>query len=438
MQPILPLTFVLLVFSSAAVYASVTDFPDAQASDPARLKWMVGAPPPPDRTVRFDDGSYFRFPAMRWSVANFRQLMPTLNVPRGLGAPLPLPRQLDPRIDALPVVPTGASQPLTWRQALDATYTDGIVVLRRGNVVYERYFGVLTDDGQHAAMSVTKSVVGTLGAMLVADGTLDARRKIADYVPELGQSAFGSATLRQVLDMTTALDYSEDYADPNAHVWAHAQAGNPLPKPKDYTGPRSYFEFLQTVRQRGEHGQAFGYKTVNTDVLGWVIARVTGRNVAQLLSERIWSRLGSEQDAYFTVDSIGTPFAGGGLNAGLRDMARFGEMLRNGGRFNGQQIVPQSVVKDIRQGGDKEAFAKAGYSQLKGWSYRAMWWVSHNPDGAYMARGVHGQSIYIDPAAEMVIVRFASHPVAANAANDGVTLPAYAALARYLLENPGT
>ena len=393
MRPILPLTFVLLVFSSVAVYASVTDFPDAQASDPARLKWMVGAPPPPDRTVRFDDGSYFRFPAMRWSVANFRQLMPTLNVPRGLGAPLPLPRQLDPRIDALPVVPTGASQPLTWRQALDATYTDGIVVLHRGNVVYERYFGVLTDDGQHAAMSVTKSVIGTLGAMLVADGTLDARRKIADYVPELGESAFGSATLRQVLDMTTALDYSEDYADPNAHVWAHAQAGNPLPKPKDYTGPRSYFEFLQTVRQRGEHGQAFGYKTVNTDVLGWVIARVTGRNVAQLLSERIWSRLGSEQDAYFTVDSIGTPFAGGGLNAGLRDMARFGEMLRNGGRFNGQQIVPASVVKDIRQGGDKEAFAKAGYSQLKGWSYRAMWWVSHNPDGAYMARGVHGQSI---------------------------------------------
>ncbi|MGU9816223.1 serine hydrolase domain-containing protein [Pseudomonas sp. LF135] len=438
MRPILPLTFVLLVFSSVAVYASVTDFPDAQASDPARLKWMVGAPPPPDRTVRFDDGSYFRFPAMRWSVANFRQLMPTLNVPRGLGAPLPLPRQLDPRIDALPVVPTGASQPLTWRQALDATYTDGIVVLHRGNVVYERYFGVLTDDGQHAAMSVTKSVIGTLGAMLVADGTLDARRKIADYVPELGESAFGSATLRQVLDMTTALDYSEDYADPNAHVWAHAQAGNPLPKPKDYTGPRSYFEFLQTVRQRGEHGQAFGYKTVNTDVLGWVIARVTGRNVAQLLSERIWSRLGSEQDAYFTVDSIGTPFAGGGLNAGLRDMARFGEMLRIGGRFNGEQIVPESVVKDIRQGGDKEAFAKAGYSQLKGWSYRAMWWVSHNPDGAYMARGVHGQSIYIDPAAEMVIVRFASHPVAANAANDGVTLPAYAALARYLLENPDT
>ena len=171
-------------------------------------------------------------------------------------------------------------------------------------------------------------------------------------------------------------------------------------------------------------------------MLGWVIARATGRNVAQLLSERIWSRLGSEQDAYFTVDSIGTPFAGGGLNAGLRDMARFGEMLRNNGRYNGEQIVPEAVLKTIRQGGDKQAFAQAGYSQLKGWSYRAMWWVTHNPDGAFMARGVHGQSIYIDPAAEMVIVRFASHPIAANAANDAVTLPAYEAMARYLLAQP--
>lgn len=426
------MTGVFLSAASVLTHAADTAFPDAQASDPALLKWMVGAPPPADRTLRFEDGSYFRFPAMRWSVSNFRQLMPTVNVSRGLGAPSPLARQLDTRIDSLAVVPSAASQALSWRQTLDATYTDGILVLHRGTVVYERYFGVLKDNGQHAAMSVTKSVVGTLGAMLVADGTLDANKKIVEYVPELAHSAFGSATLRQVLDMTTALDYSEDYADPNAEVWAHAQAGNPLPKPKDYTGPRSYFEFLQTVRQQGEHGQAFGYKTVNTDVLGWVIARATGRNVAQLLSERIWSRLGSEQDAYFSVDSIGTPFAGGGFNAGLRDLGRFGEMLRNNGRFNGQQIVPEAVVSDIRQGGDKRAFAKAGYSQLQGWSYRSMWWVTHNPDGAFMARGVHGQSIYIDPKAEMVIVRFASHPIAGNAANDGVTLPAYAALAQYL------
>ncbi|KMM84984.1 hypothetical protein SAMN04490203_0063 [Pseudomonas taetrolens] len=430
---------VFLLSCLAASVASAVDknaYPDAAASDPAKMGWMVGAPPPPDRIIRFADGSYFNFPAMRWSVSNFRQLMPTTNVSRGLGAPVPLVRALRADIDKLSFVPLGAKQPMTWEQSLAANYTDGIVVLHRGKIVYERYFGVLTPEGQHGAMSVTKSVVGTLGAMLVADGTLDANKKVADYVPELAASAFGSATLRQVLDMTTGLKYSEDYSDPNAEVWQHAQAGSPLPKPKDYTGPRSYMEFLLTVKPLGEHGKAFAYKTVNTDVLGWVIARVTGRNVAQLLSEKIWQRIGAEQDAYFTVDSIGTPFAGGGLNTGLRDLARFGEMIRNEGQYLAQQIVPKAVVEDIRSGGDKDAFAKAGYDLLKGGSYRNMWWVTHNADGAFMARGVYGQRIYIDPKAEMVIVRYASNPIASNSANDPVTIPAFEALAKQLIHRP--
>lgn len=422
--------------ASIAGAADQPVFPDAAASDPAKLGWMVGSPPPAERTVRFEDGGYFQFPAMRWSVSNFRQLMPTINVSRGLGAPVALPTTLRGDIDSLSFTPIGTQQAMTWEQSLAATYTDGIVVLHRGKIVYERYFGVLTPEGQHAAMSVTKSVVGTLGATLVAEGRIDASKRVVDYVPELAHSAFANASVRQVLDMTTGLKYSEDYADPNAEVWAHAQAGSPLPKPKDYTGPRTYYEFLQSVQLEGEHGVAFSYKTINTDVLGWVIARVSGRNVAQLLSERIWSRLGAEQDAYFTVDSIGTPFAGGGLNTGLRDLARFGEMLRNDGQFNGQQIIPQAVVADIRQGGDKQAFAKAGYALLKGWSYRSMWWVTNKDGGAFMARGVHGQRIYIDPKAQMVIVRYASHPVASNSANDPVTLPAFDALAAHLQRLP--
>lgn len=424
---------VFSALTSASAYA--IDYPDAAASDPIKLGWMVGSPPPPARIIRFADGSYYQFPALRWSFSNFRQLMPTLNVSRGLAAPSVLAQAPDSAIDALSFNTTD-NQSLTWSQSLAATYTDGIVVLHRGKVVYERYFGVLTPQGQHAAMSVSKSLVGILGATLVAEGKLDPAQRVDHYVPELASSAFGDATLRQVLDMTTGLEYSEDYANPDAQIWAHANAGNPLPKPKDYRGPRSYYEFLQSVQAQGRHGEAFAYKTINTDVLGWVIARATGQNVAQLLSQRIWSRLGMEQDAYFSVDSIGTPFAGGGFNAGLRDMARVAEMLRNDGQANGEQIVPKAVVDEVRGGGDKAAFAKAGYGLLQGWSYRNMWWVSHNPNGAFMARGVHGQSLYIDPQAQMVIARFASHPVAGNAANDPVTLPAFAALAQHLLQQP--
>jgi len=395
---------------------------------------MVGSPPPADRILRFEDGSYFRFPQMRWSVANFRQLMPTVNVSRGLGESSLLEHQPSNEIDALTFVPLGGGEPMTWQQSLQANYTDGIIILHRGKLVYERYFGVLKPEGQHAAMSITKTFTGTLAALLVAEEKLDPERLVADYVPELAASGFGDASVRQLMDMTTGIHFSEDYADPKAEVWAHAAAGNPLPKPADYQGPRTYYEFLQTVKPQGRHGEAFHYRTANSDALGWVIARVSGRNVAQLLSERIWSRLGAEQDAYMSVDSIGTPFAGGGLNAGLRDLARFGEMMRNEGRYNGTQILPAEVVADIRGGANRDDFAKAGYRLLPGWSYRNMWWVTHNGHDAFMARGVHGQALYIDPLAEMVIARFASHPVAGNAANDPTSLPAFEAVAKHLLE----
>jgi len=150
------------------------------------------------------------------------------------------------------------------------------------------------------------------------------------------------------------------------------------------------------------------------------------------LSERIWKKLGAEHDAYILVDSIGTGFAAGGLNATLRDHARFGEMMRNNGRYNGQQIVPKSIVTEIRKGASKEHFEHAKYHSKKGYSYHNQWWVSHNENGAYTASGIHGQTIYIDPAAKMVIARFASHPVATNRHIDATSLPAYQAVADYL------
>lgn len=406
----------------------------AEESDPVKLGWMLGSPPPADKIIRFSDPDYFSFPKLRWTVCHFRQLMPTVGVSRGLGAPVPMERKIDDAIDQLTFTPLGSGGQMTWAQSLTANYTDGIVILHDGVIVYERYLGCLDDIGQHAAMSVTKSLTGLLGEMLVAEGVLDESATVASIVPELSNSAFGDATVRQVLEMTTGLSYSEDYADPDADVWRYGAAGNPLPKPPGYTGPRSYFEYLQTVAKEGEHGIAFGYKTINTDALGWMIARVTGKSVADLLSQRIWSRMGAEQDGYFTVDSIGTPYAGGGFSAGLRDMARIGQLMLDGGVANGERLVPEAAIARIRAGGDKAAFEKAGYTLLKGWSYRGMWWLSHNEHGAFMARGVHGQAIYVDPAARMVIARFASNPVASNAANDPTSLPAYEAVARHLMK----
>ena len=409
------------------------EFLNALDSDPRTLGWMVGAPPPPDKRVRFADGSMMAFPQNRWANSHYRELVPTKVVARGQGPMDPLPRAERQDLDAVRFYPIGVAQAMTWGQSLLANYTDGIVVLHRGQIVYERYAGALDADTPHIAFSVTKSFIGTIAECLVHKGALDDAATVAHYVPELAGSAFGYATVREVMDMTTGLQYSEVYTDPQAEIWSHARAGGLIPRPPGYQGPDSFYEFLQTVEKQGAHGANFSYKTVNTDALGWIIRRVTGLSLAQNLSQRIWSRLGAEHDAYITVDTAGTEFAGGGLNTTLRDLARFGEMMRNGGRAMGQQVVPQAVVEGICKGADPAKFVAAGYHTLPGWSYRSMWWVSHNPHGAYMARGIHGQAIYIDPAAEMVIARYGSHHIAGNLGIDPHSLPAYHAMALHLM-----
>jgi len=433
------MTFFLSVIPSGHFAAQTPPPPtlDARASDPIVMGWMVGAPPPPDKLIRFADGSWFRFPQARWSFSNIRQLMPTSVVRRGTGAVVALPRAERSDLDAVTFQPIGQTATLTWAQSLAANYTDGILVLHRGQIVYERYFGALSAERQHIAFSVTKSFVATLAATLAAEGTLDERRTVASYLPELQQSGIGDATIRQLLDMTTGLDYTEDYTDPNSPVWMLSRAGGFLARPADYHGPQSFFDYFKTVTKAIPHGEKFAYKTVNTDTLGAVLRRVSGKSLSDLLHDRIFGRLGAEHDAYFTVDPTGAEFAGGGLNLTLRDLARFGELMRLQGRWNGQQIVPRAVIDDIRKGGDRALFAGAGYKTLPGWSYRNMWWVSHNEHGAFSARGIHGQAIYVDPAAEMVIVRFASHPLAANVNLDPMSLPAYDAVARHLMAHQG-
>ena len=424
-----------------AMSAQAQDVPlSAQQSDPGVMGWMQGVPPAEDKRITVAAGDFMSFPKSRWTVCHIRELFPTAGVSRGLGAPVPLDylphhrfAEMRSAIDALTFRPMGSDAPMTWAESLAANYTDGLLILHQGQVVYEWYSGCLTDAGKHAAMSMTKSTVGLLAEILIAEGRLDDTAPVTDYLPELADTAFGTATVRQVMDMTTALAFDENYDDPNADIWVYSAAGSPLPKPPGYDGPVGYIEYLQTVEQDGEHGQAFGYKTVNTDVLAWVVARVTDMPYHQVLSERLWSRMGAEQDAYLTVDAVGTPFAGGGLSAGLRDLGRIGLLLLNGGVINGERLFPAAAVESIRRGGNREAFAKGGFDTLAGGSYRSMFWVFHNANGAFAARGVHGQTIYIDPTAEMVLVRFASYPQPKNALIDPTSLPAYQAVADHLM-----
>lgn len=409
-----------------------TALPDPASTDPKTLGWMQGFPPAPDKVIKFSNGSNYQFPRTRWSFSHGRELGPTANVWHGALAASPLPQALVDLDKVSFVDDKGAN--LTWADMLNNTYTDSVLVMHKGRIVYEKYFGISKPQLPHIAMSVTKSFVGTLAVAMAVEGSLDPAALVTKYLPELKESAYGDATVRQVMDMTIGVQYSENYADPKAEIWDYARAGGLLPTAPTYDGPRTFYDFLVKLKKEGQHDDAFAYKTVNAEVLAWIIKRASGESLADLLSERIWQKLGVENDAYFAVDSIGTEQGGGGLNLGLRDMARFGEMMRLDGKFNGQQIIPKAAIDDIRKGGDQAKFAKAGYATIPGYSYRNMWWIGHNSHNTFEARGIHGQRIYIDPVAEMVIVKFSSHPIAANGASDPITYRAFQAVANQLMK----
>ncbi|HUR89366.1 MAG TPA: serine hydrolase [Ramlibacter sp.] len=405
---------------------------DGRASDPRELGWMHGTPPPAGKRVTFESDTFLDFPQIRWSLSHMRELASTANVWRGAGAPSRLERGDRTRdIDALVFTDMNGRE-RRFDDALFDTYTDGIAVLHRGRIVYERYFGALEAHVPHSCFSITKSYAATLAAAFVHEGVLDDTKPIPHYLPELRGTAWEDATLRKVMDMQTGLAYTEVYADRSSSIWEYARSSGLRPRPEGYQGAATCCEYLRKVVKQGGHGEAFAYKTVNTEVMAWVMSRVTGRSFAQLLHERIWAPLGCEEDGYILVDPSGMSMAGGGLSATLRDMARFGELMRREGDWNGRQLIPASVVAEVRKGDDPAKFAKAGYTLLPGYSYRNMWWVSPDEFDAFEGRGIHGQRLYVAPKAEMVVARFASHPVASSAANDPITLPQLLALGRML------
>ena len=431
-QRVASVVFTLLTASAAA---ASNPQPNAQSdSNQEAAGWMEGFPPPPDRIIRNSDQDYFAPPKLKWTVCHLRELLPTKLVHRGQDVPVPLEYSLDPDIGDIQFKRSDNGKTMTWDESYAANHTDGLLVMHDGKVVYERYSGCMDKLGKHAVMSVTKSLTGLIAETLIVEGVIGEDTPAGEIIPELKDSAFGDATIRQILNMTTSLQFDENYADPEADIWQYSAATTPLPKPPGYEGPRSYFGYLQSVKAAGEHGKAFEYKTVNPDAIGWIIARTTGQSVAEILSQRIWQKMGAEQSAYFTIDSIGTPYAGGGLNASLRDMARIGQLMLNDGKLNGEQLIPKQAVDNIQAGADPGKFAKADYETLPGASYKGFWWIYNNKNNAYAARGVHGQTVYIDPTANIVIVRFASHPKATNAANDPTSLPAYQAVADYLIQ----
>lgn len=345
------------------------------------------------------------------------ELVPTRSVWRGSGAAHPL--VLAP-VDFTDLNVETTSGTLSWAEALDAAFTDGIVVLRGGEIVHEQYFGSVGPHSQHSMMSCNKSIVGLLAEVLIAEGVLEAAAPVASILPELDSSAWADAAVRDVLDMRVGLAYDEDYANPDSDVWRFLQCTGMVPARPGNEGV-SIAEVLPTFAKRGDHGRAFEYQEPNIFVLGWLVRRAAGMSLSELVSSRLWQRLGAEHDAYYMLDPSGAETT---LACTLRDFARFGQLVVDGGRTNGEQTIPGTVIDAFLRGGDHAAFAEAGMATLPGWSYRSQWWIRHVGSTTHaVARGAYGQMLYIDPVHRIVIARFGSAPQASSALLDPIVLP---------------
>ncbi len=400
----------------------------------SELGLMVGFPPPPEQIVTHSNQLYA--PYNRWSFQNELALNRTVDTWRGDGPTAVFESNLQ---DLSRVTYRNrAGTEFSFDDMVEMSYTDGIVVLHQGTIIYERYLNGMQPHSLHAWASGSKSLTGTLTALLAHNGLFDSEQPVSTYLPDLGTSGFGDATLRQVMDMTTAVVFAEEGVDAVTENRQYGIAMGWLDSPADYTGPATAYDFLPTMKKAGEHGERFTYLTPNTDVLAWLVKRLTGKGLAKAVSEWIWSKLGAERDAFWIVGPAGVETAGSGLLTTTRDMARFGQMLLQEGYFNGTQVLPAAVVADIQAGGDKVAFARgpAASPMNHGYSYHHQWWLTHNEHSAYMAMGYGGQLLYIDPAAQMVIAKFSSFPTPTPAGNEFYSaMAAFPALGRALAQN---
>jgi CubicO group peptidase (beta-lactamase class C family) len=407
---------------------SLAQLVSPEATDPVKLELMAGFPPPPDKIVRL--ATVLKFPNGRWAFHHMRELGATAQVWRGDGMPsVPRERLLD--MDALAFKgDKGIETTLAdWQRA---TFTDGLLVLHKGRVVYRKHYSGMAPHQPHSLWSMSKSFTGLLATMLIKEGLIDPDALVTKYLPELKDSAWADATVQQTLDMTTGVAYREDFRDPSSGIFQYLHAAGLLPAPATYAGPRTIPDLLATLKKEGEHGVGFKYKTVDTEVLGWLVQRVTGRSYAALISERLWSRIGAQDDGYVWVDPIGTQITSVGFSATLRDLGRLAETMRTGGRSNGQQVIPRSVIEEIRKGADPEKFKANGQAMRAGYSYHNQWWVPHDVDGTFEMKGLNGQHMHINPAAELVIVKLSSHPAGDTSVTHDLDRRAFAAIASAL------
>jgi len=303
---------------------------------------------------------------------------------------------------------------------LERTYTNALLVMKNGRIVTEIYRNNSTPQSRFIGWSMTKSITSVLIGCAMEDGYIDSLdTAISHYLPELIGGGYEDVSIRHVMQMRSGVDYEERYDFANPGIAASNHISSLVKNNSRFT------DVAKTLTRLNQPGEVFQYKTIDTAVLGWLIERRTGMSTAAYTERCLWEPLGAEADGFYIMDGppgTGREFSGAGFNATLRDYARVGQMVLNGGVANGQRIVSEDWIKLSTQPSGGEDQRRGGYGY--------QWWTMGNSE-AFSAIGLQGQYIYIDPDTETVIVKLSYFPPGDNSAQDGETLAFMAAASRW-------
>jgi CubicO group peptidase (beta-lactamase class C family) len=347
-------------------------------------------------------------PFSRWSFQNVREIVPTAEIAAATGETEPSPGR-GPLAGMELSLPDGS--PVMALDHLAQSHGDAFVALKDGRLVAEWAAPHCDPDAPHIIFSISKSVTGLLAGIAVEDGLLDPDAPVTRYVPVPVGGAYADATVRHLLDMTVSLSFEEDYLDRQSDFDRYRRAM--LWNPEHAAGREETLEEVLVSLPKDDvaHGERFHYASPNTDLLGLVIERAVGGRFHAYLAERLWRPLGGRGAAYVTVDRQGSARAAGGICVTARDLARFAQMLLDGGRAGGRQLVPAAWIDDIRSQGDRQAWVDGDFAELfpQG-RYRSCWYDTGDDHGSIAALGIHEQWIWIDPVRRVVLVKFSSRP----------------------------
>jgi hypothetical protein len=300
------------------------------------------------------------------------------------------------------------AEKFTFPQMLESTYTDGLLVLHDGVVLYEYYADAMKPSDTHLLMSVSKSLNSTLCGVFVERGLVKPEAVVVDYIEELRGTSWEGCTVQHLLDMRagTRWDYEDDemkICDVSGYR-THSR----------HDIPTDTVSWIRTIDNSHEHGGPFRYVSLESDVLGWVLERAGGGSFADLFSCEIWSAIGAEFDAQIILDTTGFSVVEGGVCATLRDLGRFGQMCLSGGKLSGRQLVPAKWLERlwVRDQELIDAYADAPeYDAAKPDAfYHDNWWIFDAVRGIYAGIGINGQVLLIHHPSQTVVVKFSSHP----------------------------